>query len=98
MEFFLAHKDETIVFFTKFCKKVQNEKGFTITSISIDNGGEFDCKPFKIFCDENGFEHNFSAPRTPQQNRVIERKNRTLEEMGRTMLCENNLQIGRAHV
>ena len=72
--YFLAHKDETIGFFSKFCKKVQNEKGFTITSIRTDHGGEFDCKPFEIFCEENGFEHNFYAPRTPQQNGVVEKK------------------------
>ena len=42
-------------------------------------------------CGENGINHNFSAPRTPQQNGVVERKNRTLEEMARTLLCENNL-------
>ena len=35
--------------------------------------------------------HNFFAPRTPQQNGIIERKNRTLKEMARPMLCENNL-------
>nr|CAN77969.1 hypothetical protein VITISV_027333 [Vitis vinifera] len=35
--------------------------------------------------------HNFPAPRTPQQNGVVERKNRTLQEMARTMLNENNL-------
>jgi len=35
--------------------------------------------------------HNFSAPRTPQQNGVVERKSRSLEELARTMLNENNL-------
>ena len=35
--------------------------------------------------------HNFSAPRTPQQNGVVERKNRTLQEIARTMLNENGL-------
>ena len=43
------------------------------------------------FCAKNGLEHTFLAPRTPQQNGVAERKNRTLIEMVRTMLCENNL-------
>ena len=43
------------------------------------------------FCAKNGIEHTFSAPRTPQQNGVAERKNRTLIEMARTMLCNNNL-------
>ena len=42
-------------------------------------------------CNEHGYDHNFSVPRTPQQNGVVERKNRTLKEMARTMLCENNL-------
>ena len=44
-----------------------------------------------MFYDDLGIDHNFSAPRTPQQNGVVERKNRSLEEMVRTMLCENNL-------
>ena len=35
--------------------------------------------------------YNFSAPRTSQQNGVVEIKNRTLEDMARTMLCESNL-------
>ena len=43
------------------------------------------------FCNENGISHNFSSPRTPQQNGVVERKNRTLQEMARTMLCENSV-------
>ena len=46
---------------------------------------------FDEYCNDQGISHNFSAPRTPQQNGVVERRNRTLEEMARTMLCENNL-------
>jgi len=38
-----------------------------------------------------GILHNFSAPRTPQQNGVVERKNRSLEELARTMLSESSL-------
>ena len=43
------------------------------------------------YCNEHGLSHNFSAPRTPQQNGVVERKNRTLEEMARTMLIASGL-------
>ena len=56
--------------------------------IRRDHGGEFD---YENFCKENRFEHNFSFSRAPPQNRVVERKNRTLQEIARTMLCENSL-------
>lgn len=88
---FLAFKDETLKVFKNFCKKVQNELGSSIVSIRSDHGGEFDNIELEKFCNKNGFDHNFSAPRTPQQNGVVERKNRTLQEMARTMLNENDL-------
>ena len=88
---FLAHKDETFLVFTKFHRKVSNKKGTSIISIRSDHGTEFENHEFDEFCNEHGINHNFSAPRTPQQNGVVERKNRTLEEMTCTMLCENDL-------
>ncbi|GJR08823.1 retrovirus-related pol polyprotein from transposon TNT 1-94 [Tanacetum coccineum] len=61
-------------------------------SIRIDHGREFDNEvQFGEFCNANGITHNFSAPRTPQSNGVVERKNRTLQEMSRTMLNEQSL-------
>ena len=87
----MAHKDETFQVFSKFYRKVTNEKSFLIQNIRSDHEIEFENQDFEKFCDEKRIGHNFSAPRTPQQNGVVERKNRTLEEMTRTMLCENNL-------
>ena len=62
-----------------FAKIVQNEKGYSISSIRSDHGREFENLGFNAFCGENGISHNFSTPRTPQQNGVVERRNRTLE-------------------
>ena len=45
----------------------------------------------KEFCNEKGITHTFSAPRNPQQNGVVERKNRTLIEVARTMLEKSTL-------
>ena len=45
------------------------------------------------YCDERGILHEFSAPYTPQQNGVAERKNRTLIETARTMLADSKLPI-----
>ena len=66
-------------------------KNLPIVSIRSDHGREFDQLKFDLFCAKYGVAHNFSTPRTPQQNGVVERKNRTLEDMSRTMLLENNL-------
>ena len=89
--FFLASKDETNYVFIRYCKKVQNEKGLNIVTIQSDHGGEFENHKMNNFCEANGIEHTFSAPRTLQQNGVVERKNRTLIEMARTILCDNHL-------
>ncbi|GJV44850.1 retrovirus-related pol polyprotein from transposon TNT 1-94 [Tanacetum coccineum] len=73
-------------------KKIQIQKGSPIISIRTDHGREFDNEiQFGTFCDANGITHNFSAPRTPQSNGVVERKNRTLQEMSRTMLNEQSI-------
>ena len=49
------------------------------------------CEPFESYCGKHDINYEFSAPRSPQQNVVIERKNKTLQEMARTILSENNL-------
>ncbi|GJT86121.1 retrovirus-related pol polyprotein from transposon TNT 1-94 [Tanacetum coccineum] len=88
-------KDKTKAFdqFEIFSKKIQNQLGCTIVSIRTDHGREFDNEvQFGEFCDANGITHNISRhPRTPQSNGVVERKNRTLKEMSRTMLNEQSL-------
>lgn len=62
-----------------------------ISKIRSDHGGEFDNHNFEELCNTYGYEHNFSTRRTPQQNRVVERRNRTLQDMARTMLNEYKL-------
>jgi len=62
-----------------------------IKVLRSDHGGEFQNELFENFCEENEIMHNFSAPRTPQQNGVVERKNRSLEELARKMLNEYDM-------
>ncbi|GJT40566.1 retrovirus-related pol polyprotein from transposon TNT 1-94 [Tanacetum coccineum] len=60
--------------------------------IEDDYSREFDNEvQFGEFCNANLITHNFLAPHTPQSNGVVERKNRTLQEMSRTMLNEQSL-------
>ncbi|KAH9781762.1 Integrase catalytic domain-containing protein [Citrus sinensis] len=88
---FLANKDDALDAFKVLYKKLQNEKGHDIICIRSDHGGEFENHAFENFCNNLGIEHQFSSPRTPQQNGVVERKNRSIQEMARTMLNENAL-------
>ena len=61
-----------------------------IKKIRSDNGKEFDNTNIEEYCDEVGIKHEFSSTYTPQQNGVVERKNRTLITLARTMLDEYN--------
>jgi transposase InsO family protein len=66
----------------------QNEFGLRIKKIRSDNGTTFKNYQIEGFLEEEGIKHEFSSPYTPQQNGVVERKNRTLLDMARTMLDE----------
>ncbi|KAK1615930.1 hypothetical protein QYE76_021447 [Lolium multiflorum] len=73
-----------------FAKKAQRMYESEIKAIRTDNGTEFKNYTMQEFVDDEGIKHEFSAPYTPQQNGVVERKNRTIIEMARTMLSEFN--------
>jgi transposase InsO family protein len=59
-----------------------------VKKIRSDNGSEFKNLQVEEYLEEEGVKHEFSAPYTPQQNGVVERKNRMLIDMARTMLGE----------
>ena len=70
---------------------MEKEKGFLILRIRSDRGNEFINHSFITYCEENGVRHELSCPRTPQQNGIVERKNRTLHEIARTMISQYRL-------
>nr|AAU10766.1 putative polyprotein [Oryza sativa Japonica Group] len=86
--FFMATKDEAFQHFRGLFLRLELEFPSSLKRIQSDNGGEFKNASFEQFCNERGLEHEFSSPRVPQQNGVVERKNRVLVEMARTMLDE----------
>jgi hypothetical protein len=79
--FFLQDKSETQ-------GRAQNDFELKVKKIRSDNGSEFKNLQVEEYLEEEGIKHKFSAPYTPQQNGVVERKNRTLIDMARTMLGE----------
>jgi transposase InsO family protein len=86
--FFLQEKSQTQETLKGFLRWAQNEFGLRIKKIRSDNGTEFKNSQIEGFLEEEGIKHEFSSPYTPQQNGVVERKNRTLLDMVRTMLDE----------
>jgi transposase InsO family protein len=70
---------------------VQNEFETTIKKVRSDNGSEFRNTRVDDLCDELGIKHQFSAKYTPQSNGLVERKNRSLIDMARSMLNEYNV-------
>jgi hypothetical protein len=86
--FFLQKKSQTQETLKRFLRWAQNEFGLRIKKIRSDNGTEFKNSQIEGFLEEEGIKHEFSFPYTPQQNGVVERKNRTLLDMARTMLDE----------
>ena len=87
----MKEKSETFNRFHNIFLKIQNEKDTTITHIRSDRGGEFKDTGVVEFYARNGISHEFSAPKTPQQNGIVERKNRTIQNMARVMLHAKNL-------
>jgi len=72
-------------------KKIQIEQNCQIMRIHSDHGREFENAKFEEFCLSYGIKQEFSSPITPQQNGVVERKNRVIQEMARVMIHSKNL-------
>jgi transposase InsO family protein len=88
---FLVDKSDVFDTFKTFIKRLQNEFETTIKKVRSDNGSEFKNTRVDELCDEYGIRHQFLAKYTPQSNGLVERKNRTLIDMARSMLSEYNV-------
>ena len=82
----LRDKAETPEKMIHLCKKLQVEKGVVIARIKNDHRREFENTKLATFCNDHGMHQEFSSPKTPQQNGIVEWKNRAVQEMTRVML------------
>ncbi|XP_026440725.1 uncharacterized protein LOC113339707 [Papaver somniferum] len=76
----MRHKDEIIEIFVRWKKATQTQTGKKIRVLRSDNGGEYKSDPFLQVCHDGGIKRHFTVNKTPQQNGVAERMNRTLLE------------------
>ncbi|KAJ9555966.1 hypothetical protein OSB04_010580 [Centaurea solstitialis] len=90
---FLQSKDEAPEIIISVLKEVQVNLQSQVQKIRSDHGTEFKNKVLGGYLESVGIKHTFAAVRTPQQNGVVERRNRTLVEAARTMLAYSKLPM-----
>jgi transposase InsO family protein len=89
--FFLVDKSDVFAIFKTFIKRIHNEFETTTKKVRSDNGSEFKNTGVDDLCDEFGIGHQFLDKYTPQSNGLVDRKNRTLIDMVRSILSEYNV-------
>jgi len=75
--------------FITYKANVENQLNKNIKILKSNRDGEYESNEFSKFCANFGIIHQTTAPYTPQQNRIVERKNRTLKEMVNFMLVSS---------
>ncbi|KAJ0522562.1 putative RNA-directed DNA polymerase [Helianthus annuus] len=89
--YLMKFKHETFEKFKEFQNEVQNQLGKTIKALRSDRGGEYINQEFDEHLKKCGIISQLTPPGTPQLNGVSERRNRTLLDMVRSMMCRTNL-------
>nr|GEX86214.1 putative ribonuclease H-like domain-containing protein [Tanacetum cinerariifolium] len=88
--FFLDTKDENCGIIKSFITRIENLVDHNVKVIRCDNETEFKNREMNQFCEMKGILRQFSVAKTPQQNRVAEKRNKTLIEAAKTMLADSN--------
>ncbi|GJR20554.1 zinc finger, CCHC-type containing protein [Tanacetum coccineum] len=89
--YFLTTKDQAFDTFKEYKKSTENELRTTLKMLRTDQGGEFTSNEFTQYCKENGIARQLTAPYSPQQNGVVERRNRTIMSTTRCMMKATNM-------
>ncbi|KAJ9552609.1 hypothetical protein OSB04_016654 [Centaurea solstitialis] len=91
--YLMRHKSESFEKFREFQNEVQNQLGRRIKFLRSDRGGKYLSDEFDNHLMECGIVSQLTPPYTPQMNGVSERRNRTLLNMVRTMMCHSTLPM-----
>ena len=87
----MKHKSEILQKFVEWKDLVETSSGRKLKILRMDNGGEYCSKAFKQYCKREGIQHEFTVPKTPEQNGVAEQMNRTLLETVRSVLDDSKM-------
>ena len=89
----MKNKDEVFNKFKEFKDLIENHTEKKIKTFRSDNGGEFTSNEFKALCKDLGIKRELTTPYNSQQNGVAERKNRTIMEVARAMLHDQEIPM-----
>ena len=89
--YMLKTKDQVFEYFLEWKSLVEKATKKKVVTLRTDNGGEYTSTQFEEYLKAEGIRHELTVPKTPQQNGVAERLNRTLVEMARSMLLDAKL-------
>jgi transposase InsO family protein len=89
--YFMKHKGEMFQHFLNFKAMVEKEKGVNIKCLRSNGGGEYFSNEFSKYLKEHAIQRKYSCSYSPQQNEVVERKNKHIAKITRAMLNEKNL-------
>ena len=89
--YILKQKSEVFERFLEWKIMVEKSTGKKLQTLRTDNGGEYTSHKFEAYLKSEGVKHELTIPRTPEQNGVAERLNRTLMESVRSMLIGGQL-------
>ena len=90
---YLKEKSEAFQKFKWYLVGVEKETRKKLKYLRSDRGGEFISNELNDFCIERGIKRQVSAPGTPQQNGIVERRKKSIMDCARTLMIENNVAL-----
>lgn len=90
---FLKQKSNVLQMFKWYLARVEKETRKSLKCLRSDRGGEFTSNEFEMFCKDRGIKRQTSTPRTPPQNGIAERRNRSIMDCARTLMMEKNVAL-----
>ena len=89
----MKQKSQASDLFVKFKAMMENEAGLKIKTLRSENGAEYLSHQFREILQKSGVQHQLTAPYSPQQNGVSERKSRVIPNMARCQILRRKCQI-----
>ena len=79
--------------FKWYLARVDKETGKSLKCLRSDRGREFTSNEFEMFYNDRGIKRQTSTPRTPPQNGIFERRNRSIMDYAKTLMMEKNVAL-----